>query len=93
MTALSPAQRDVAFVFQQYSLYPHYTVFDNMAFPLRSPARRMPADRGRAAGSREVARSLRIEHKLKQPRRSLSGGEMQRVAIGRALVRPPALST
>src|SRR5271154_7405589 len=42
VTAASPAQRDVAFVFQQYSLYPHLTVFDNLAFPLRSPARRAP---------------------------------------------------
>ncbi|TIR45384.1 MAG: ABC transporter ATP-binding protein, partial [Mesorhizobium sp.] len=43
-TALSPAERDTAFVFQQYSLYPHLSVFDNLAFPLRSPARRFPEE-------------------------------------------------
>ena len=56
-TALTPAARDVAFVFQQYSLYPHLSVFDNLAFPLRSPARRMPEDEitPRVAGGRRAA--------------------------------------
>ncbi len=45
VTAAPPAARDVAFVFQQYSLYPHLSVFDNLAFPLKSPSRRMPADK------------------------------------------------
>ena len=44
VTRLPPAVRDVAFVFQQYSLYPHMSVYDNLAFPLRSPARRVPED-------------------------------------------------
>jgi dihydroxyacetone kinase phosphoprotein-dependent L subunit len=90
VTHAAPALRDVAFVFQQYSLYPHLSVFDNLAFPLRSPLR--PA---RAADVRrkveEVARLLRIEDKLQSPATRLSGGQMQRVAIGRALVREPAL--
>jgi multiple sugar transport system ATP-binding protein len=90
VTALPPVQRDVAFVFQQFSLYPHYTVFDNMAFPLRSPARRVPEDRIRRRVE-EVAKTLRIEHKLKNKAVNLSGGEMQRVSLGRALVRSPAL--
>ena len=76
-------------MFQHYSLYPHYTVFENLAFPLRSPLRkRSPAEiRARVE---EVARLLRIEAKLDNRATRLSGGEMQRVAIGRALVREPA---
>ncbi|MCA1492210.1 ABC transporter ATP-binding protein [Sinorhizobium alkalisoli] len=86
----SPAERDVAFVFQQYSLYPHLSVYDNLAFPLRSPARRLAAEEiDRRV--REVARMVRIEHKLENRSTRLSGGEMQRVAIGRALVRRPAI--
>ena len=89
LTAGGPAERDVAFVFQQYSLYPHYTVYDNLAFPLRSPLRRMPEDRIRARVG-AIAEMLRISAKLENKATRLSGGEMQRVAIGRALVREPA---
>ena len=90
VTALAPALRDVAFVFQQYSLYPHLTVFDNLAFPLRSPMRPTPeAEIKRKV--LEVAQMLRIDDKLANPATKLSGGQMQRVAIGRALVRQPAL--
>lgn len=89
VTRAAPAERDIAFVFQQYSLYPHYTAFENMAFPLRSPSRRWDAARIEAR-VREVARLLRIEAKLGNLSTALSGGEMQRVAIGRALVRDPA---
>jgi multiple sugar transport system ATP-binding protein len=85
-----PAQRDVAFVFQQYSLYPHLTVYDNLAFPLRSPARRVGEDAVRRK-VQQVAELLHIEHKLDNRATALSGGEMQRVAIGRALVRDPAV--
>jgi multiple sugar transport system ATP-binding protein len=85
-----PAERDVAFVFQQYSLYPHLTVYDNLAFPLRSPARRM--DEGFIRRRvRQVAELLHLERKLANRATALSGGEMQRVAIGRALVREPAV--
>ncbi|MFD1985230.1 ABC transporter ATP-binding protein [Mesorhizobium newzealandense] len=89
-TTLSPAERDTAFVFQQYSLYPHLSVFDNLAFPLRSPARRMPEEQIRRRVE-EVAKMVRIHHKLANRSTKLSGGEMQRVAIGRALVRKPAI--
>jgi multiple sugar transport system ATP-binding protein len=86
----APAVRDVAFVFQQYSLYPHLSVYDNMAFPLRSPTRRVPEDEIKRAIT-EVARMLHIDHKLQNKATRLSGGEMQRVAIGRALVRRPSI--
>jgi multiple sugar transport system ATP-binding protein len=86
----TPAQRDVAMVFQQYSLYPHLTVRDNLAFPLRSPMIAMPEDQI-ARRVQEVAEVLRIPHKLDNKATALSGGEMQRVSIGRALVRNPRI--
>jgi multiple sugar transport system ATP-binding protein len=90
VTCDSPAQRDVAFVFQQYSLYPHLSVFDNLAFPLRSPARPTP-EPTIVQKVNEVATLLRISDKLDQRVTKLSGGQMQRVAIGRALVRSPSI--
>ena len=89
MTFAPPAARDVAFVFQSYSLYPHLSVYDNLAFPLRSPARRTGEDAIRRRVG-EIAATLRIEDKLESRPSDLSGGQMQRVAIGRALVRDPA---
>ncbi|MEM1151477.1 MAG: ABC transporter ATP-binding protein [Pseudomonadota bacterium] len=90
VTGLTPAQRDVAMVFQQYSLYPHMSVYDNLAFPLRSPILRTPeAEIDRKV--KEVAEVLHIPHKLANKSTELSGGEMQRVSIGRALVRDPSI--
>jgi multiple sugar transport system ATP-binding protein len=90
LTRTPTALRDVAFVFQQYSLYPHLTVYENLAFPLRSPLRRTSeAEIQRIVG--EVAAMLRIDDKLQNPATRLSGGQMQRVAIGRALVRRPSV--
>ncbi|MEO7221398.1 MAG: ABC transporter ATP-binding protein, partial [Devosia sp.] len=83
---LHASERDIAFVFQNYALYPHFTVYENLAFPLRSV--------GTGASEIEstvqsVGRSLGITHLLKTRPSALSGGDMQRVAIGRALVRRP----
>ena len=84
----SSAERDVALVFQYYSLYPHYTVRENLEFPLKSKHRRFTRDEiaGRVA---KAAKTLRIEHLLERKTDRLSGGEMQRVSIGRAIVREP----
>jgi multiple sugar transport system ATP-binding protein len=86
----TPAQRDIAMVFQQYSLYPHMSVRNNLAFPLRSPILNTPkAEIERKV--QEVAEILQITGKLDNRATELSGGEMQRVSIGRALVRDPAI--
>jgi multiple sugar transport system ATP-binding protein len=83
-----PKDRDVAMVFQNYALYPHMTVYDNMAFGLRM--RRYPKN---AIENRvvETAQILGIESLLKRRPRQLSGGQRQRVAVGRAIVRQPRL--
>lgn len=88
VTGLSPAERDFAIVFQNFSLYPRWTVRKNMEFPLRAPGREVPE----AEIKRRVdwaAEILRITRLLDRPSTRLSGGEMQRVAIGRAIVRQP----
>lgn len=88
VSGFTPAQRNVAMVFQQYSLYPHLTVRQNLEFPLKSPLLKTPADEiNKKVNS--VAEILQITHKLNNKATELSGGEMQRVSIGRALVRTP----
>ena len=88
VTDLAPGQRDVAMVFQNYALYPHFSVRENIAFPLRM--RRAPeADVERQV--REVAESLGIAAHLAKRPSELSGGQRQRVALARALVRQPAV--
>jgi multiple sugar transport system ATP-binding protein len=83
---LSPSDRDIAFVFQFYALYPHKTVYDNIAFPLK--AVKMPKS-DIDVRVKEVANILHIGHLLDRKPNKLSGGEMQRVALGRAMVREP----
>jgi multiple sugar transport system ATP-binding protein len=80
------ADRDIAFVFQSFSLYPHMTVYENIAFPLRA-VRMGTTERDKAV--KEVAEILQIGGLLDRRPSALSGGDMQRVAIGRALVRRP----
>lgn len=86
VTKLSPAERDIAFVFQTFALYPHMRVYDNIAFPLK--AVKLPKEEIDKR-VREVAEILRISHLLSRRPGKLSGGEMQRVALGRAMVRRP----
>ena len=81
-----PTDRDIAMVFQNYALYPHMTVFDNLAFPLRQKRVKKKDIHSRVT---EAARLLAIEPLLGRRPRELSGGQRQRVAIGRALVRRP----
>jgi multiple sugar transport system ATP-binding protein len=84
---LDPADRDVAFVFQNYALYPHFTVYENIAFPLR--ARKVArADMDRRV--RAVATRLALDAFLDRRPAQLSGGQQQRVALARAIVRNPA---
>jgi multiple sugar transport system ATP-binding protein len=85
---IDPAQRDVAFVFQYYSLYPHYTVRQNLEFPLKPKIRRIPQEEIDRRVM-EVSKILHIDHLLERKSDKLSGGEMQRVTIGRAIVRNP----
>jgi multiple sugar transport system ATP-binding protein len=88
MSDWGAAERDVALVLQQYSLYPRYTVRENLEFPLKSRIRRVePAEINERVA--RVAKTLRIEHLLDRKTDRLSGGEMQRVSIGRAIVRKP----
>ena len=87
---LGPAERDVALVFQYYSLYPHYTVKQNLEFPLKSKIRNFTAQEINQRVTK-AAKTLQIDHLLSRKTDKLSGGEMQRVAIGRAIVRDPKI--
>jgi len=88
VTQLEPADRDIAMVFQNYALYPHMTVFENMAYGLRIRGLKLPDIRKRVA---EAAEMLEIGALLDRKPRQLSGGQRQRVAMGRAIVREPKL--
>ena len=86
MNDVAPKDRDIAMVFQNYALYPHMTVYDNMAFGLK--LRKIPkAEIDQKV--KEAARILEIEHLLDRKPKALSGGQRQRVAMGRAIVRNP----
>ncbi|MFP8966442.1 ABC transporter ATP-binding protein [Pokkaliibacter sp. CJK22405] len=82
----SPAERGIAMVFQSYALYPHMSVYKNMAFGLKIAGASKDAIREKVV---EAARKLKIDHLLERLPRELSGGQRQRVAIGRAIVRDP----
>jgi len=86
MNDVEPKDRDIAMVFQNYALYPHMTVYDNMAFGLK--LRKVPKDQIDKA-VREAARILDLEKLLDRKPKALSGGQRQRVAMGRAIVRNP----
>ncbi len=86
VTDLSAKERDIAMVFQNYALYPHMTVEENIAFGLKL---RRVAKEERVRKAREVARVLAIEHLLERKPVALSGGQRQRVAMGRAMIREP----
>ncbi len=83
---VAPKDRDIAMVFQNYALYPHMTVYENMAFSLK--LRKVPKDEIKARVE-EAARILDITHLLQRKPKALSGGQRQRVALGRAIVREP----
>ena len=83
---VSPKRRDIAMVFQNYALYPHMTVYDNMAFGLKIRKYSKEEIRKRVT---EVAKILDLEPYLKRKPKALSGGQRQRVAVGRAIVRHP----
>ncbi len=85
---LPPRDRDIAFVFQSYALYPHMTVFDNLAFSLRM---RNETARDIETKVRDAARLLEIDNLLNRRPQALSGGQRQRVALGRAIVREPKI--
>src|SRR3954449_2891556 len=86
VSGLKPSERDIAMVFQFYALYPHLSVRENMAFPLRAAKRPESEINERVA---EAARMLQLEPYLTRKPSKLSGGEQQRVALGRAMVRHP----
>ena len=86
MNDVEPKDRDIAMVFQNYALYPHMTVYDNMAFGLK--LRKVPKDEIDKK-VREAARILDLEKLLDRKPKALSGGQRQRVAMGRAIVRNP----
>jgi multiple sugar transport system ATP-binding protein len=86
VVGMIPRERDVAMVFQNYALFPHLNVFDNLSFGLR--LRKFPKERI-SERVRSAAKILGIEHLLERKPKELSGGERQRVALGRAIVREP----
>jgi multiple sugar transport system ATP-binding protein len=83
---LAPAKRGIAMVFQSYALYPHMTLYDNMAFGLKLAGEKKPAI---DAAVKNAAKILHIDHLLDRKPKALSGGQRQRVAIGRAITRKP----
>ncbi len=93
MSEIDTADRNVSMAFENYALYPHLSVFDNIAFPLNVPGRRGQFSREDIERRvKDIATMLQIEMLLKRTPRELSGGQRQRVALGRCLVREPAVT-
>jgi multiple sugar transport system ATP-binding protein len=90
VTGAKPAERDVAMVFQNYALYPHKTVYQNIAFPLEL-SRRNVSDEEIERRVRETAELLQITDQLEKKPKNLSGGQQQRVALGRSIIRKPSV--
>ena len=90
VTTVKPADRDIAMVFQSYALYPHLTLYENIAFPMRARRRRTP-EAEVDSKVRNAARMLGLETMLARFPREISGGQRQRVALGRAMVRTPTV--
>jgi len=90
VTTVKPADRDIAMVFQSYALYPHLTLYENIAFPMRARRRRTPEPEVDNK-VRNAARMLGLEAMLSRFPREISGGQRQRVALGRAMVRTPTV--
>ena len=89
---LEPRFRDVAYAFENYSLYPHLNVYQNICFPLRSPIRKHESTEAKIKASvEEVTTTLQIDHLLERNITQLSGGQRQRVALARTLIRDPAV--
>lgn len=88
VTNLEPRDRNIAMVFQNYALYPHLSVLENIAFPLRATSTSRSEARKRA---QDIAESLGLGHLTHRKPKDLSGGQQQRVAIGRAIIREPAV--
>ncbi|WP_439496029.1 ABC transporter ATP-binding protein [Bosea sp. (in: a-proteobacteria)] len=90
VTTVAPADRDIAMVFQSYALYPHLTIFENIAFPLRA-RRRRTSEAEVSRKVRDAATMLGLDALLERLPREISGGQRQRVALGRAMVRTPTV--
>lgn len=88
ISGVSPSKRNVAMVFQNYALYPHMTILNNISFPLKMKG---VAKKEREKKAKETARLVNIEHLLDKRPSQLSGGEQQRVALARAIVREPVV--
>ena len=88
VTNLPPKDRDIAMVFQSYALYPHMSVYENMAFSLKLQGKRKNEIRAKVG---KVAKQLELDRLLDRKPKELSGGQQQRVAVGRAIVREPAV--
>jgi multiple sugar transport system ATP-binding protein len=90
VTSVDPWKRDVAMAFESYALYPHMSVFDNIAFPLRAPARSPPlSEQEIKTQVHHIAKMLQIDQLLERSPSQLSGGQRQRTSLGRMLVRRP----